>query len=415
MTKHLNYRPSIAMKASDINLSKSITIDRSATTKNLSFLKQPVLSVVNEHLIAYPTPSNLNYFWGFGSLAGICLIIQIATGVFLAMHYCPEVNLAFNSVEHIMREVSGGYILRYAHANGASLFFLVVMVHILRGLYYGSYYAPREAVWIIGVLILFLMVATAFIGYALPFGQQSLWGISVITSLFSVVPFVGNDLVQWLWGGFSVNNATLNRFFSLHYLLPFLIAGASIVHIAALHHKGSNNPLGINSAADKIAFYPYSVAKDLVGFVIFMIVLSVLIFFAPNLLSHPDNYIPANSLVTPLSIMPEWYFLIVYCILRSIPNKTGGVLAIALVFVALLSVPFLAGSPIRSSSFRPLHRKAFYAFVSCCLILSWAGSKPVEQPYIFIGQCATAFFFIYFFILVPLLGRLEYLLLTRKV
>ena len=385
------------------------------TAKNLSLLKQPVLSLVNEHLIAYPTPSNLNYFWGFGSLAGICLVVQIATGVFLAMHYCPEVNLAFSSVEHIMRDVSGGYILRYAHANGASLFFMVVMVHILRGLYYGSYYAPREAVWIIGVVILFLMIATAFIGYALPFGQQSLWGISVITSLFSVVPFVGNELVQWLWGGFSVNNATLNRFFSLHYLLPFLIAGSVIVHIAALHHKGSNNPLGINAAADKINFYPYLVAKDLVGLVLFFILLSVLVFFAPNYLSHPDNYIPANSLVTPLSIMPEWYFLIVYCILRSIPNKTGGVLAIALVFVALLAVPFLAGSPIRSSSFRPLHRKAFYAFVSCCLILSWAGSKPVEQPYIFIGQCATAFFFIYFFILVPLLGRLEYILLTRKV
>ena len=383
--------------------------------KNLSLLKQPVLSVVNEHLIAYPTPSNLNYFWGLGSLAGICLVIQIATGVFLSMHYTPEVNLAFSSVEHIMREVSGGYILRYCHANGASLFFLVVMVHILRGLYYGSYYAPREAVWIMGVVILFLMIATAFMGYALPFGQQSLWGISVITSLFSVVPFVGNDLVQWLWGGFSVNNATLNRFFSLHYLLPFLIAAASIVHIAALHHKGSNNPLGINAAADKISFYPYLVAKDLVGLVILLIVLSILIFFAPNLLSHPDNYIPANSLVTPLSIVPEWYYMIIYCILRSIPNKTGGVLAIGLVFVAMLAVPFLAGSPIRSSSFRPLHRKAFYAFVSSCLILSWAGSKPVEQPYIFIGQCATLFFFAYFFILVPVLGRLEYWLLTRKV
>lgn len=383
--------------------------------KNLSLLKQPVFSIVNEHLIAYPTPSNLNYFWGLGSLAGICLVIQIATGVFLSMHYTPEVNLAFSSVEHIMREVEGGYILRYCHANGASLFFLVVMVHILRGLYYGSYYAPREGVWIMGVVILFLMIATAFMGYALPFGQQSLWGISVITSLFSVVPFVGNDLVQWLWGGFSVNNATLNRFFSLHYLLPFLIAAASIVHIAALHHKGSNNPLGINAAADKISFYPYLVAKDLVGLIILLIVLSILIFFAPNLLSHPDNYIPANSLVTPLSIVPEWYYMIIYCILRSIPNKTGGVLAIGLVFVAMLAVPFLAGSPIRSSSFRPLHRKAFYAFVSSCLILSWAGSKPVEQPYIFIGQCATLFFFAYFFILVPVLGRLEYWLLTRKV
>lgn len=387
----------------------------SGTIKRLSLLNQPLLSVVNQHLIAYPTPSNLNYFWGFGFLAGICLIIQIATGVFLAMHYTPEVNLAFSSVEHIMRDVEGGFVLRYLHANGASLFFMVVMAHMLRGLYYGSYYSPREAVWCVGVLILFLMIATAFMGYSLPFGQQSLWGISVITSLFSVVPFVGTQLVEWLWGGFSVNNATLNRFFSLHYLLPFLIAGASIVHIAALHQKGSNNPLGINAAADKISFYPYFIAKDMVGLIIFLIILSGLVFFAPNLLAHPDNNIPANSLVTPLAIQPEWYFMIVYCILRSIPNKTAGVMAIGLVFVALLAVPFLSTSPIRSSSFRPLHRKAFYAFVSCCLVLTWAGSKPVEQPYIFIGQAASVYFFLYFFVLVPFLGRLEYLLLTRKV
>lgn len=385
------------------------------SVKRLSLLKQPILSVVNDHLIAYPTPSNLNYFWGFGFLAGMSLIIQIATGVFLAMHYTPEVNLAFSSVQHIMRDVEGGFLLRYMHANGASMFFMVVMAHMLRSLYYGSYYSPREAVWCIGVLILFLMIATAFMGYSLPFGQQSLWGISVITSLFSVVPFVGTELVQWLWGGFSVNNATLNRFYSLHYLMPFLIAGASIVHIAALHQKGSNNPLGINASADKISFYPYLIAKDLVGLIVFLIIFSGLVFFAPNLLAHPDNNIPANSLVTPLAIQPEWYFMIVYCILRSIPNKTAGVMAIALVFVALLAVPFLSTSPIRSSSFRPLHRKAFYAFVSCCLILTWAGGKPVEQPYILIGQVASVYFFVYFFVLVPFLGRLEYILLTRKV
>lgn len=385
----------------------------SETQKNLSVLKQPALSVINDHLIAYPTPSNLNYFWGFGSLAGISLIIQIATGVFLACHYTPEVSLAFSSVEHIMRDVQGGFLLRYMHANGASMFFIVTMIHVLRGLYYGSYQAPREAVWCVGVIILFLMIATAFMGYSLPFGQQSLWGISVITSLFSVVPFVGTELVQWLWGGFSVNNATLNRFFSLHYLLPFLIAGASIVHIAALHHKGSNNPLGINASADKINFYPYLVHKDRVGLLVYLVIFSILVWFTPNLLAHPDNNIPANSLVTPLSIVPEWYFLIVYCILRSIPNKTGGVLAIALVFVALLALPFIATSPIRSSNFRPYHRKAFYLFVSACFVLSWAGSKPVEQPYIFIGQTATIYFFLYFFVLVPALGRLEYYLLTR--
>ena len=381
--------------------------------KVLSILKQPVLSVVNDHLIVYPVPSNLNYFWGFGSLAGLSLVIQIATGVFLACHYTPDVNLAFSSVEHIMRDVQGGFLLRYLHANGASMFFVVTFVHMLRSLYYGSYQAPREAVWIIGTVILLLMIATAFMGYSLPFGQQSLWGISVITSLFSVVPFVGTELVQWLWGGFSVNNATLNRFFSLHYLLPFVIAAASIVHIAALHHKGSNNPLGINASSDKINFYPYLVYKDRVGLVIFLILLCGLVMFAPNLLAHPDNNIPANSLVTPLSIVPEWYFLIVYCILRSIPNKTGGVLAIALVFVALLALPFIATSPLRSSNFRPLHRKAFYLFVSACCVLSWAGSKPVEQPYIFIGQAATVYFFTYFFVLVPVLGRLEYDLLTR--
>lgn len=384
------------------------------TRKNLSLLKQPLLSVVNDHLIAYPVPSNLNYFWGFGSLAGISLVIQIASGVFLACHYTPDVNLAFSSVEHIMRDVNGGFVLRYMHANGASMFFMVVMAHMLRNLYYGSYQAPREAVWCLGVVILLLMIGTAFMGYSLPFGQQSLWGISVITNLFSVVPFVGTQLVEWLIGGFSVNNATLNRFYSLHYLLPFLIAGTSIVHIAALHHRGSNNPLGINSAADKINFYPYLVVKDRVGLLLYLIVFSALVWFAPNLLAHPDNNIPANSLVTPLSIVPEWYFLIIYCILRSIPNKTGGVLAIALVFVALLALPFIATSPLRSSNFRPLHRKAFYLFVSACCVLTWAGSKPVEQPYIFIGQAAAAYFFLYFFVLVPVLGRFEYYLLTRK-
>lgn len=385
------------------------------TGKNLSILKQPVLRVVNDHLIAYPVPSNLNYFWGFGSLAGISLVIQIASGVFLACHYTPDVNLAFSSVEHIMRDVQGGWLLRYMHANGASMFFMVVFVHMLRGLYYGSYQAPREAVWCLGVVILFLMIATAFMGYSLPFGQQSFWGISVITSLFSVVPFVGTELVQWLWGGFSVNNATLNRFFSLHYLLPFLIAAASIVHIAALHHKGSNNPLGLNASADKINFYPYLVSKDRVGLLLYLLLFGGLVMFAPNILAHPDNNIPANSLVTPLSIVPEWYFLIVYCILRSIPNKTGGVLAIGLVFVALLALPFIATSPVRSSNFRPLHRKAFYLFISACTVLSWAGSKPVEQPYIAVGQSATVYFFLYFFVLVPALGILEYHLLSARV
>jgi len=387
-------------------------LDKKST--NFSLLKQPLLSVINAHLIGYPVPSNLNYFWSLGSLAGLSLVIQIITGVFLACHYAPDVTIAFSSVEHIMRNIQGGFILRYVHSNGASMFFAVVFVHMLRGLYYASYQTPRELIWSLGVIILFLMIATAFMGYSLPFGQQSFWGISVITSLFSVVPFVGTELVQWLWGGFSVNNATLNRFFSLHYVLPFIIAATSIVHIAALHQKGSNNPLGLNSTADKINFYPFLVYKDRAGLLIYLIGFGVLVGFAPNLLGHPDNYIAANSLVTPLSIVPEWYFLIVYCILRSIPNKTGGVLAIALVFVALLALPFIATSQIRSSNMRPLHKKAFYFFLCACAILTWAGGRPVEQPYILIGQLATGYFFLYFFLLIPGLGRLESGLLTYQ-
>jgi len=338
--------------------------------KRLSFLKQPLLAAVNDHLIDYPTPSNLSYWWGFGSTAGICLILQILTGIFLAMHYTPHIDLAFLSVEHIMRDVEGGWFLRYMHANGASMFFIVVYLHLLRGLYYGSYTSPRELVWIVGVVILLLMILTAFIGYVLPWGQMSFWGATVITSLASAIPVVGTDITHWLWGGFSVDNATLNRFFSLHYLLPFIIAGASLVHIVALHQYGSNNPLGCSATVDKIPFYPYLLLKDLVGWVVFAIFFSWFIYFAPNALGHPDNYIPANPMSTPAHIVPEWYFLPVYAILRSIPNKLGGVLAIGLVFVSLLVLPFIHTSPIRSSSFRPLHRKLLWSLVADCLLLA---------------------------------------------
>ena len=289
--------------------------------KRLSILKQPALSVINDHLIDYPTPSNLNYMWSFGSLAGLCLIVQIATGIFLAMHYTPHVDLAFLSVEHIMRDVEGGWLLRYMHANGASMFFVVVYMHILRNLYYASYSSPRELVWCVGVVILLLMILTAFIGYVLPWGQMSFWGATVITSLASAIPLVGDSIVTWLWGGFSVDNATLNRFYSLHYLLPFIIAGASIVHLAALHQYGSNNPLGTNSWVDKISFYPYFYVKDLIGWVFFAIFFSVFVYFYPNFLGQPDNYIPANPMSTPAHIVPEWYFLWVYAILRSIPTN----------------------------------------------------------------------------------------------
>ena len=362
--------------------------------KRVSILKQPLLSTVNDHLIDYPSPSNLNYYWGFGSLAGLCLMIQIATGIFLAMHYTPHIDLAFLSVEHIMRDVEGGWLLRYAHANGASMFFMVVYIHMFRGLYYGSYASPREFLWCIGVIILLLMIITAFIGYVLPWGQMSFWGATVITSLASAIPVVGDTIVTWLWGGFSVDNATLNRFYSLHYLLPFIIAGASLVHIAALHQYGSNNPLGTNSSVDKVTFYPYFYVKDLVGWMAFAVVYSIFVYFYPNALGHPDNYIPANPMSTP--------------------NKLGGVAAIALVFISLLALPFLNTSQVRSSSFRPLHKKAFWLLVADCIILVWIGQEPVEDPYILIGQLASVYFFVYFLIFIPLLGKLEAFLIHYK-
>jgi ubiquinol-cytochrome c reductase cytochrome b subunit len=378
----------------------------------LSILKQPIATLINDHLIEYPTPTNLSYFWGFGSLAGICLILQILTGIFLAMHYTPHVDLAFLSVEHIMRDVEGGWFLRYMHANGASMFFIVVYMHMFRGLYYGSYASPREFVWIVGVVLFLLMIITAFIGYVLPWGQMSFWGATVITSLASAIPIVGDELTHWLWGGFSVDNATLNRFFSLHYLLPFLLVGISAVHIIALHQYGSNNPLGSLATVDKISFYPYFYVKDLVGWVAFALFFSFFVYFAPNLLGHPDNYIPANPMSTPAHIVPEWYFLPVYAILRSIPNKLGGVAAIALVFISLLALPFLNTSEIRSSSFRPIHKILFWFLVADCVLLGWIGCQPVEAPFVTIGQIASLFFFFYFLVCVPLLGRIEKAFIT---
>jgi len=383
--------------------------------KRTSLLKQPVLSVMNEHLIQYPTPSNLSYWWGFGSLAGICLVVQILTGIFLAMHYTPHVDYAFMSVEHIMRDVEGGWFLRYAHANGASMFFIVTYIHIFRGLYYGSYSSPRELVWCVGVVILLLMIITAFIGYVLPWGQMSFWGATVITSLASAIPIAGDTIVTWLWGGFSVDNATLNRFFSLHYLLPFIIAGATIVHLAALHQYGSNNPLGINPLSDKISFYPYFYLKDLLGWVLFAIFFSIFVFFFPNLLGHPDNYIAANPMSTPAHIVPEWYFLTVYAVLRSIPNKIGGVLAIALVFICLFLLPFINTAQVRSSSFRPLYKKFFWVFFADCLLLGWLGALPVEDPYVTLGQIATLVFYIYFLVIIPFLGKFETYLIRTNV
>jgi len=306
----------------------------------LRALNRPIVEVVNRHLIEYPTPANLSYFWGYGSMAGIFLGLQIVTGILLAMHYTPHVDLAFNSVEHIMRDVNGGWLLRYLHANGASLFFFVVYIHVFRGLYYGSYAAPRHILWIIGVVILILMMATAFMGYVLPWGQMSFWAATVITNLFSAIPVVGPSIVEWLWGGFSVDNATLNRFFSFHYLLPFILAGAVIAHLVSLHEVGSNNPLGISAISDKISFHPYLWIKDVFGWLLIGIVYLAFVFYSPNTLGHPDNYVEGNPMVTPAHIVPEWYFLPYYAILRSIPDKLLGVVAFGGSLAVLLFLPF---------------------------------------------------------------------------
>lgn len=376
--------------------------------------KDPFLSFIDSHIINYPTPINLNYMWSFGSTAGICLVIQILTGIFLAMHYTPHIDFAFNSVEHIMRDVNSGWIMRYAHANGASMFFIVVYCHIFRGLYYGSYIQPRGFLWISGVIIFFLMMATAFMGYVLPWGQMSFWGATVITNLFSAIPFIGSSIVEWLWGGFSVDNATLNRFFSLHYLMPFVIAGVTIVHLSLLHKEGSNNPIGINTNMEVIPFYPYFYVKDLLSFLILIIFFSFFLFFFPNALGHSDNYIPANPLVTPPHIVPEWYFLPFYAILRSIPDKLGGVIAMVSAIIALMFLPFINTSEVRSSKFRPFFGIFFWFLFFDFVILGWIGQKPVESPFIEIGMLATLFYFTALLIFLPLIGLLEKNLIHYK-
>ena len=377
----------------------------------MRFVKRPLISVVNDHLIDYPTPINIHYAWNFGFLSAMCLGIQIITGIFLAMHYTPHVDLAFASVEHIMRDVNYGWLLRYIHANGASMFFILVYIHIFRGLYFGSYTKPRHWVWVIGVIILLLMIITAFIGYVLPWGQMSLWGATVITNLVSAIPLIGDSIVTWLWGGFSVDNATLNRFFSLHYLLPFIIAAASLIHIAILHQDGSGNPLGIDSNVDKVSMFPYFIIKDLLGLVIFILFFSSFVYFSPNMLGHPDNYIEANPMVTPAHIVPEWYFLPFYAILRSIPHKLGGVIAMISAIIILALLPWIHSTEVRSSRFRPLYRFFYWTMISCCLLLGWIGGMTVEEPYVLIGQLASIYYFLYFLILLPFFGKLERFLL----
>lgn len=369
----------------------------------------PVFSFVHKELNVYPAPRNLNYFWNFGSLAGIALVIMIVTGLFLAMHYTAHTDYAFESVERIMRDVNYGWLLRYMHMNMASFFFIVVYIHMFRGLYYGSYKKPREILWMLGVVILILMMATAFMGYTLPWGQMSYWAATVITNLFSAIPFVGEAIVTWLWGGFTVGDPTLKRFFVLHYLLPFVIVGVVFLHLWALHRFGSNNPLGIDAKGpqDKIPFHPYYTVKDAFGLGVFLTLFAVMTFFAPNWFGHADNYIPADPLQTPAHIVPEWYFLPFYAILRAIPNELAGVIAMFGAIIILFFLPWLDRSPVRSATYRPLYKQFFWVFVVCVLVLGWVGAMPPEGIYVVIGQIATTYYFLHFLVIIPLLGKFE--------
>nr|AFJ42307.1 cytochrome b [Lepisosteus oculatus] len=365
----------------------------------------PLLKIINGAVIDLPTPSNISAWWNFGSLLGLCLITQTLTGLFLAMHYTADITLAFSSVAHICRDVNYGWLLRNIHANGASFFFICIYLHIARGLYYGSYLYKET--WNIGVLLLLLVMMTAFVGYVLPWGQMSFWGATVITNLLSAFPYIGNTLVQWIWGGFSVDNATLTRFFTFHFLLPFIIMGTTMLHLLFLHETGSNNPTGLNSDADEVTFHPYFSYKDLLGFTILMATLSALALLNPNLLGDPENFTPANPLVTPPHIKPEWYFLFAYAILRSIPNKLGGVLALLFSILILVVVPTLHTSKQRSNTFRPSSQTLFWILVANMLVLTWIGGQPVEHPFIIIGQVASVLYFMLFLFFIPLMGWLE--------
>jgi len=372
------------------------------------FKSHPLLKMVNSYVIDSPQPSNLSYLWNFGSLLAFCLIIQIATGVTLAMHYNPSVLEAFNSVEHIMRDVNNGWLIRYLHSNTASAFFFLVYLHIGRGLYYGSYRAPRTLVWTIGTVIFILMMATAFLGYVLPYGQMSLWGATVITNLMSAIPWVGQDIVEFIWGGFSVNNATLNRFFSLHYLLPFVLAALALMHLIALHDSaGSGNPLGVSGNYDRLPFAPYYIFKDLITIFIFILVLSIFVFYMPNLLGDSENYVVANPMQTPPAIVPEWYLLPFYAILRSIPNKLLGVIAMFSALLIILSLIFLDLNKFRGFQYRPLSKIAFYSFVAIFLSLMVLGARHVESPYIEFGQISTLLYFLYFLLFIPVISYIE--------
>ena len=369
----------------------------------------PVISLVQGSFIDFPTPKNLNYWWTFGAILTFMLVVQIVTGIVLSMHYSANTTLAFRGVEEIMRDVNFGWLLRYLHSNGASMFFIAVYIHMFRGMYYGSYKAPREISWMLGVIIYILMMATGFMGYVLPWGQMSFWGATVITNLFSAIPLVGDTVVTWLWGGYSVDNATLNRFFALHFLLPFMIFGVVLLHIWAFHTTGNNNPVGIDpkSEQDTVPFHPFYTTKDFFAIILFCIFFAWFAFYIPNFLGHPDNYVEANPLVTPAHIVPEWYYLPFYAILRAIPDKLGGVVAMFGAILIMFLLPWLDTSKVRSASFRPLFKQFFWIFLVNCLALGYLGAKPAEGVYVILARLCTIYYFAHFFIILPLLGLIE--------
>lgn len=388
---------------------------RNVSLNKFRWNKNYLLGFVDCHLIHYPTPIGLTYAWSFGSLAGMCLVIQIMSGLLLSAHYTANIDLAFSSVEYIMRDVPNGWFIRYVHANGASMFFIVLYSHIFRGLYYGSYMKPRQLLWCSGVVLFLLVMGTAFTGYVLPWGQMSFWGATVITNMVTAIPFGGQTMVEWVWGGFTVNAPTLRRFYTLHFLLPFLIAGVTIIHLALLHKEGSTSPIGSDTGVDDVPFYPYYAAKDVFAFTCFMLFFSTFVFFFPNALNHPDNCIPADPMETPKHLVPEWYFLPFYAILRSIPHKALGIVAMGGSILVMLLIPYTYTGYIRNTTYRPLFKIFYWLFIADFLTLLWVGQAPITDPFIILGQLTSLYYFAFFLVLIPVIGIIETKLVNYKV